>query len=226
MVAAICGYIELKKNPKSWINRFFALFYLFLALGFFLYTIYHFIFNYSAIVIPIMVTGHLSFNLGFASLLLSSLMISTSQRTVLRKNYLIPVGMLYLVSIIGYFIWVPTLNLEHYADGIVDTDTPTFWFIFVNLYRVLILLFVIIRFAILRSRATGTLSKQMLHFIIGTTFILIGLFLNVFGGKAPATLGLLLEVSLFLAMDVGMIISLKGFLIHSEIEETVMPEVN
>ena len=224
IVAAFCGIIELRKNPKSWINRFFAVFYFALALGFFLYTIYHFIFNNVILVIPIMITGHIFFNFGFACLLVSALMISTSQRTVLNKKYLVPVFVLYIVSFIGYFIWIPELNLEDYAEGIVNTSTPPYWFIFVNLYRVLILIFVIIRFSQLASRATGVFRKQLLFFTIGTISILIALFVNAFGGQIPS-LELFLEVSMFVFMDAGMIISLRGFTIHPEIGEIKEPVV-
>lgn len=225
IVAAFCGIIELRKNPKSWINRSFAMFYIALASGFFLYTIYHFIFNHDTLVIPIMITGHIFFNLGFVGILISALMISTSQRTVLSIRFLLPIAILYIISFIGYFIWIPTLNMEDYAQGIVNTKTETFWFLFVNLYRVLILIFVIIRFSLLASRATGVFKKQLRFFTVGTFFILIALFVNAFGGQIPS-LELFLEVSMFVFMDAGMIISLRGFTISPEVGEIKTAEID
>ncbi|UYP46644.1 hypothetical protein NEF87_002929 [Candidatus Lokiarchaeum ossiferum] len=224
VVAALCGVIELKKNSKSWINRFFAMFYIALASGFFLYTIYHFIFNHEAFVIPIMITGHIFFNFGFICLLVSALMISASQRTILNKKYLIPISILYIISFIGYFIWIPVLDMEDYAQGIVNTETPDAWFLFVNLYRVLILIFVIIRFSLLISRATGVFLKQLRFFTIGITLILIALFVNAFGGSIDS-IELLLEVLMFVFMDAGMIISLRGFTIHTDLGDSQAPEI-
>ena len=37
----IAGYIELRKNPDYWLNRWFAISFVSFAFGFLAYTIYH-----------------------------------------------------------------------------------------------------------------------------------------------------------------------------------------
>ena len=54
----IAAYIELKKDHKFWLNRWFALFFSSIGLGFLTYTIYHLITENASIVIPIMITAH------------------------------------------------------------------------------------------------------------------------------------------------------------------------
>ncbi|MCK4286869.1 MAG: hypothetical protein KAX18_11730, partial [Candidatus Lokiarchaeota archaeon] len=57
VIALIAGFIELRLNPKNWLNRWFALFFISTALAFFIYAFYHLIYNTDfyttqAIVIP------------------------------------------------------------------------------------------------------------------------------------------------------------------------------
>ena len=43
IVGLISSIVEIRKNPDYWLNRFFAMFFLFAALGFSGFTAYHLI---------------------------------------------------------------------------------------------------------------------------------------------------------------------------------------
>ena len=67
----IAGYVELRLDPKNWLNRWFALFFISTSLGFLAYTIYHFILFNPHIVIPIMISAHILLNFAAISLVMT-----------------------------------------------------------------------------------------------------------------------------------------------------------
>jgi hypothetical protein len=208
--AFLAGYIELRKNPKYWLNRWFAIFFISIAFGFLFYTIYHINTLDPIIIIPFMVTAQILYNFGLVSLLMSVFVLEYSEKIAMTSKYLSIIVVLFIISIFGYFIWIPTLNMQRYEQGVVDTDTPLGWFIFVNIFRISIIVFVLYRFILIAKHTVGETRTSVMWFLMGTIIGVVGIFLNMLGG---ILFNLWVEISGLIAFNIGLVLVVKGFLI-------------
>lgn len=208
--AFVAGYIELKKNPKYWLNRWFATFFVSLSFGFLFYTIYHLMTADPTLIIPFMITAQMLYNFAIISLLMTVFILEYSEKIAMSKKYLSIALILWVLSFFGYFIWVPTINMENYAQGVVDTETPAFWAIYVNIWRVAIAAFVLYKFAKIAMNTEGKSKQRVLWFLWGSVVVVIAMFLNTIGGLLSS---LWIEIFSLIGFDIGIVMIVKGFLI-------------
>ncbi|TFG17879.1 MAG: hypothetical protein EU533_08055 [Promethearchaeota archaeon] len=197
-------------NRTSWLNRWFALFFGSGSLGFLFYTIYHLITNNASVIIPLMITAQLFFNLLSISLLMTVIVLEKYEKVAMSMKYIIGVILLFAVMSVGYLIWPPELDTDSYALGIVNTDTDTGLLIFVNSFRIAICTIVVFRYVKMSKKLEGEHKKRIQWFYIGIIVVVIGLFINLLGsaiGSIPV------EIIALFAIDIGSIITFKGFLI-------------
>ncbi len=206
--AVVAGVIEIKKAPDYWLNRFFAMFFIFAAFGFLFYLLYHMILFSEILVIIFAIIGQVLFQISFGCLLMTEFILEYSQKRVMTPKYLLlSFGLSFLFSI-GYTIWPITLNLEAYALGEVDTLTPDAWFIAVFAYRIAVMLFVLIKFILLSRKVSGKVKRQLKWFTFGMLAIIFGTFLTLLGGG----LGVIFEIIGMFLFDLGALLILKGLI--------------
>lgn len=208
----LAAYIELRRNPDYWLNRWFALFFSSMGVGFLLYTVYHFITTAPAVIIPFMISAHVLFNFGVVCLLMTTFILDKSEKLAMSKKYLGIILLLFFLSIIGYFIWTPTLNMERFDQGIVDTETPTIWFVFVNAFRLIVLIYVLVKYGIIARKSQEPLVKKKVSWFLGGSIInVIGILLNLFGGLLGSPW---FEILGLMSFNAGAIAIVKGFLLE------------
>lgn len=209
IIAITVGIIELRLNPNNMLNRWFFLFFISAALGFLVYTTYHFILFNSDLVIPIMVTAHILFNFIPISLVMTVFIIEKYEKIAMSFRYLGIMMILFGIMSFGYFIWVPTLDMTDYSNGIVNTTTRDEWFIFVNLIRILLFAFVVYKYAKITRSIEEDTKKRIQWFFVGIIVAIIGLFINLVGGMLK---WIPMEIIALIAVDIGIVLVFKGFL--------------
>ncbi len=210
LFAFIAGYIELRKNPDYWLNRWFAIFFIFGAFGFLAYTIYHLAILEPYLIILIMITAQILYSFAIISLIMTVFILEKSEKIAMTPKYLGIITVLFIISIFGFFIWTPTLNMERYDQGIVDTETPTGWFIFVNAWRLILFVFVLYKYAIVAKSTQGVPRKQVLWFFAGSFMVILGVIFNLIGGVFSS---IIIEILSLIAFDIGVAFIVNGFLI-------------
>ncbi len=216
LVGVTSAYLGIRKNPNYWLNRFFALFFTFASLGFFGFVLYHLILNSAVWVIRIMITTNFLLNLCLACLLMTEFILEYSEKSAMTPKYLLITLGLYLSSILGYFIWFPTVDEDNYAIGEINTHTKPILLIYVSIYRLAIAFYVLIKFIILVKKAQDVrVRKQLRFFMIGMIFIIIGIALFLFGNIA-GNIGIILEIVGQISLNIGMIEMLQGFLVKED----------
>ena len=214
IVALISAIVEIKKNPDYWLNRFFAMFFLFVALGFGGFTAYHLITWNEDLTLAIMVTTNVLLNLSLACLLMTEFILQYSEVIAIKPKFLILTSVLFLASIIGYAFLYPTLDMIEYAQGEVNTHTDIFLLAGVTLYRLAIVFYVLFKFISLVKQAEAEkVKKQLKLFSIGMIFIIAGIVLFMVGNMITGTIGILLEIIGQICLNVGMIEIARGFLV-------------
>lgn len=211
IIAIFAGIIEIRKNSQYWLNRFFATFFIFAAFGFFFYTLYHIILNNAVLVVNFARTAQFFFNFAMACLLMSEFIIEYSEKQAMKPRYL---GFAFISSIlfsVGYFIWPITLNLDAYSQGEVDTITPDLWFYSVFSYRILVMLYVTIKFFLLSRKSSGPIHTQLSLFIWGMVCVILGTLFTLLGGS----ISVIFEILGLFAFDAGAILILQGFLLKN-----------
>ncbi|TFG00576.1 MAG: hypothetical protein EU541_01830 [Promethearchaeota archaeon] len=214
ILAFIAGFIELRKNPDYWLNRWFALYFTTLSLGFLVYTIYHFITIDPTPIVPLMITAQILYNLGLICFLMTSFVLEYSETIAMSKKYLSIALILFIISIFGYFIWIPELNMANFQKGIVDTETPLPWYLFVNIFRIGVSLYVLYKFGLITKKLEGTEKKRIMWFFIGSTINVVGILLNMLGN----ILHLILEIIGLATFNVGTFFIVRGFLLQKSKE--------
>lgn len=197
-------------SPDNLLNRWFTVFFLSASVGFLTYTIYHFITFNADIIIPLMITAHIFFNLLFISSVMTVFVLEKFKKIAMSLKYFGTMMAIFIIMSFGYFIWVPTLNTERFEQGIVDTETPIGWFIFVNIIRIGISIYVVYKYAIMTKKIGEETKKRVQWLFIGMIIITIGLFLNVLGGIFGS---ILTEIIALIAFDIGTIVLFKSFLL-------------
>lgn len=209
ILAFIAGFIELRKNSDYWLNRWFALYFTSISLGFLVYTIYHLITIDPTPIIPLMITAQILYNFGLVSFLMTSFVLDQSEKIAMSRKYLSIILIIFIISIFGYFIWVPELNMADFNKGIVNTDTPIFWYIFVNIIRIGISIYVLYKFGLITKRLEGPERRRILWFFVGSTINVIGILLNMLGN----ILHLILEIIGLATFNIGTFFIVRGFLL-------------
>jgi len=207
--AFIVGIRVLLLSPDNLLNRWFTVFFLSASLGFSTYTAYHFITFNADIIIPIMITAQIFFNLIFMSSVMTVFVLERFKKIAMSLKYFGTMMTLFIIMSIGYFIWVPSLNTERFEQGIVDTQTPIGWFIFVYLLRIGMAVYVISKYAMMTKKIEEETKKRVRWLFIGMIIITIGLFLNVAGGILGS---ILTEILALIAFDIGVIVLFRSFL--------------
>lgn len=204
------GIRVLSINRANWLNRWFFLFCIFSSIGFLLYTIYHLITFNEFLVIPIMITAQILFNFTVVALLMTVFILDKFSKVAMSPRYVGSILVLLFLMSFGYFIWTPTLNMDSYVMGIVDTITPIGWLIFVNLVRMMISIYVVFKYIKMSRKAEKDTINRVQWFSIGVIIIVFGLFLNVIGGFLGSSVFEIIAIILF---AVGGLAIFKGFLI-------------
>lgn len=214
VVGSVSAIVEIKKNPDYWLNRFFAMFFLFAALGFSGFTAYHLITWDEDLTLAIMVTTNVLLNFSLACLLMTEFILQYSEVIAIKPKYLLITLGLFLTSIIGYAIAYPTLDMVEYAAGEVNTHTDIYLLAYVTLYRLGIVFFVLIKFISLVKQAQAEkVKKQLKLFSIGMIFIILGITLFLLGNLVTGTVGILMEIVGQICLNIGMIEIARGFLV-------------
>ena len=210
IISFAVGFRVLRLNPGKLLNKWFTLFFISSSLGFLTYTIYHLILNNSQLIIPLMITAQIFFNLIFISLMMTVFVLDKYEKVAMSIKYLGTMIILFILMSAGYIIWIPTLNMTRYALGIVDTKTPLPWFISIILIRAVLLIYVVYKYAIMSRKIEGELRKRVQWFFIGIIFIIIALLIDLVGGAFDF---ILIEVFALISVDIATITIFKGFLI-------------
>ena len=209
IIAITVGIIELRLHPDNMLNRWFFLFFISASFGFLAYTTYHIILFNSDLVIPVMILAHILFNFIPVSLVMTVFIIEKYKKIAMSFKYLGTMMIIFAIMSFGYFIWVPELDMARYSQGIVDTTTPTGWFIFVNLTRIILFAFVVYKYAKITKSIGDDTKKRVQWFFIGIIIAIIGQFINIVGGMLGS---IILEIIALILVDIGIILVFKGFL--------------
>ncbi len=204
------GFRVLRLNPKDLLNIWFTLFFISSSLGFLTYTIYHLILNNSQIIIPIMITAQIIFNFIFISLVMTIFILEKYKKIAMSLKYFGSMIVLFFIMSVGYFIWTPELNMDRYEKGIVDTNTPTDWFIFITIVRTIMSIYVVYKYVMITRKIEEKTKKKVQWFFVGIIFAIIGMFINLIGGFLRS---IIIEIFALIAINIGTIAILKGFLI-------------
>jgi hypothetical protein len=187
VIETYIAVIVIKKNPKYWLHRFFGIFFIVTSIGFLTYIAYHFILGNVGLAISFVIVTQILFNTGFACLLMTWLIMKESEVEAMKLKYLLLVGALWFISIIGYVIWPPTLDMPQYALGIVHSLIPTNLNIFSNLYRIGIMLLAILSYYKWSKKVDDPINKRkMKFFYIGMSMALGGILCIFLAGIDPA----------------------------------------
>ncbi len=212
IIAFVVGFRVLALHPANWLNRWFTLFFISASLGFLTYTIYHLIINNSDIIIPLMVTAHIFFNFGVVSLMMTVFVLEKFAKVAMSLQYFGTMMVLFFIMSFGYFIWVPKVDMESYEIGIVNTKTPLGWFIFVNVLRIVMCIYVIYKYIMMTRKIERETKKRIQWFSIGVIIVVIGVLINLTGGFFRP-IEILIEIIALIAIDLGSLAIFKGFLI-------------
>ncbi|MFX0005864.1 MAG: hypothetical protein ACFFA7_07345 [Promethearchaeota archaeon] len=212
ILAVIVGLRVYTLNPRESLNRWFTLFFISTSIGFLLYTIYHLILNNASVIIPLMITTHIFFNFIPISLVMTVFLLEKYKKGAMSFKYLGTMMIILIIMSFGYFVWPPELNLTRYVLGIVDTETPLFWFIFVNLIRAVLIIYVIYKYAMITKKIEDRIKKKVQLFFIGIIFVILAVIINLIGGIIEFVI---IEVIALVTIDIGSIVILRGFLLKS-----------
>jgi hypothetical protein len=219
VIALVAGFIELRLNPKKWLNRWFALFFISTAMGFSFYTFYHFwpisTSNFTQdeqIIIPLMITAQLLFNFIPLCLVMTVFILEKYKKIAMDITHLGIIAILFFVMSIGYFVpaLTPTLDATDHAIGLINTNTPDALFYFVNIIRIGLFSYVVFKYAIIARKVENDTKKRVQWFFAGVAIVIIGLIINLIGGSLKVAL---IEIFALILFDIGVFVVVKGFLI-------------
>ena len=210
IVPLLVGARVFTLDKKNWLNRWFTLFFVFGSFGFMFYTIYHLILDNASIIIPLMITAQFCFNFISISLLMTVFILEKYAKVAMSPKYLVIVSLIFIIMSIGYLIWPPKLDMVSYSLGIVNTETEIGLLIFVNLSRIIILVYAIYRYVLIANKLEGDSKKRIQWFNAGVIIVVLGLLLNLAGGALNS---IPIELIALFAIDIGSIVIFKGFLI-------------
>ena len=210
VISLSIGIRILLLNRKDWLNRWFALFFLSSASGFLIYAIYHLILDNPGIIVPLMITSQIFYNFLIVSMTMTIFILEKYTKIAMSMKYLGTMLAIFLIMSVGYFIFVPTLDLVRYTAGIVDTTTPLGLFIFVNAIRLVLAIFVVSRYSVMAKKIEGETKNRIKWFSSGVIFAIVGILINVAAGAFSSVP---MEIIALIIVDIGAILIFKGFLI-------------
>lgn len=208
LFAIFGGIIELRKNPEYWLNRLFAGFFVFAGFGFLFYTLYHMVLSDATLTISLAIVAQAFLQISLGCLLMTEFVIEYSEKKALTLKLVLIPTILTSVFIIGYFVWPISLNFGAYSRGEVDTITPTGWFVSVFIYRILLMLYVLIKFIIISRKADVSVKQQLNLFIIGLGIVILGTLLTLLGGS----IGTIFEVGGLALFNIGSLLIFQGLI--------------
>lgn len=219
VIALVAGFIELRLNPKKWLNRWFALFFISTAMGFSFYTFYHFwpisTSNFTQdeqIIIPLMITAQILFNLIPLCLVMTVFILEKFKKIAMDFTHLGTMIILFVIMSIGYFIpgLTPNLNEIDHGNGLINTETNRLLFYFVNIIRIGLFSYVVFKYAIIARKVENDTKKRVQWFFAGVVIVIVGLLFNLVGGSLNEAL---IEIFALILFDIGVFVVVKGFLI-------------
>lgn len=211
VIAFIAGFIELRLNPKNWLNRWFASFFFSASLAYLIYAIYHLLIFSPFITISIAaVVTQILFNFMILSLIMTVLVLEKFAEIAMSLKYLGIMAVAFILMSFGYFIWFPEVDPEYYGQGVINTITPPVWFMFVNICRMIVLIYVVIKYALIIKKTEGEAKNRIRWFFIGILFTIVGITFNLVGGIFNF---ILTEIITLILINIGAIIIVKGFFI-------------
>ena len=210
VIALTIGLRVLSLNKSDLLNRWFALYFVSSSLGFIIYAIYHLILNNTEVIIPLMITAQIFFNFNSISLVMTLFVLEKYTKIAMSMRYLGIMLIVFFVMSIGYFIFTPSLDMEYYAGGIVDTNTPHGLFIFVNTIRLILATFAAYKYIIITRKIEGENKNRIKWFSSGVIIFILGLIINLTGGLLSI---IVIEILALIIFDIGALLVLKGFLI-------------
>jgi hypothetical protein len=212
-IALIVAFRVLYLNRTDWLNRWFALFFISGSLGFSLYTTYHLILYNAQIIIPIMIMAQLFFNFNNVALTMTVFVLKKYTKIAMSIKYFGSMMALFLIMSVGYFIWIPVLDMGEYALGIVNTTTFLGLFLFVNAIRIALILYVVYAYTIITRKIENETRWKMQRFTKGVIFVILGLLTNLIAAIFDPPIEILIEILALILIDVGALFILYGFLI-------------
>jgi len=210
IITLVAGLIELRLNPKNWLNRWFFSFFISASLGYLIYFVYHLGIFIPTIISIAGVITQIFFNFIPISLVMTVFVLEKFPKRAMSPRYLGTMLVIFIIMSFGYFIWFPKLDPEFYTSGIVNTKTETPWFIFVNLLRMALFGYALFKYGMITKKTDDETKKRIIWFFIGIFIIIIGLIFNLFGGifnYVP------IEILALILFNIGAIIIVKGFII-------------
>jgi len=210
VIALIIGLRVLFLNKSDLLNRWFALYFIATSLGFMFYAIYHLILNNTDIIIPLMITAQIFFNLNAISLTMTLFVLEKHTKIAMSLKYLGTMLILFFVMSFGYFLYPPYLDMDDYALGIVNTHTPPGLLIFVNTIRILLAIYATYKYIVINRKMVDETKNRIKWFSFGVILFIFGLLINLVGGIL-SLIGI--EILALIIIDIGALLVLKGFLI-------------
>jgi hypothetical protein len=125
-------------------------------------------------------------------------------------RYLGVLLVIFAIMCVGYFIFMPTLNMTAYNNNIVDTNTPREWLYTVNAIRIILAVYVVVKYIIMAKKIEGESRNRIRWFSMGVIFVILGMVANLVGGGIHS---IILEIAALFIINVGAILILRGFLI-------------
>jgi uncharacterized membrane protein len=122
------------------------------------------------------------------------------------------IAILFVIMSIGYFIppLAPHLDEEAHAIGQINTETPYLLLYLVNIVRIALASYVVIKYAMISRKVEGETKKRVQWFFGGVVIIIIGLLFNLIGGSINVPL---IEIVALILLNFGYFAIVKGFLI-------------
>lgn len=208
IIALIAGIIELRLNPKNWLNRWFFSFFLSASLGHLVYGIYHLIIINQILTSIAAIMSHIFINFIPISLLMTVFVLEKFTKRAMSLKYLGTTLLIFILMSFGYFIWFPTPDPTLFTQGIINTTTPPPWFLFVNILRVALFGYILFEYAMITKKTEDETKQRIRLFFIGIFISVIGLISNTVGGIFDL---IFFEILALILINVGAIIIVKGF---------------
>jgi len=215
IIALIAGFIELRFNPKNWLNRWFFSFFISASLGYLIYSVYHLVIFSSTITSIAAVITQIFFNFIPISLVMTVFVLEKFPKIAMSLRYLGPMMLVFILMSFGYFFFPPIPEPLLFEKGVINTETYPPWFVFVNILRMELFVYALFKYAKITKKTEGEAKQRMRWFFIGILIIIVGLIFNLFGGIMSTTeiLALIIEILALILFNLGAIIIVKGFII-------------
>ena len=210
IIALVAGLIELRLNPKNWLNRWFFSFFFSASLAHLVYSVYHLVIISQIVTSIGAVITQIFFNFIPISLVMTVFVLEKFPKVAMSLRYLGIMILIFTLMSLGYIFLPPKPNLTKFSLGIIDTDTNPYWFIFVNILRMGLFGYALFKYAMIIKKTDDEAKQRMRWFFIGILISIIGLVFNLLGGILRNTL---IEILALILFNIGTITIVKGFFI-------------